>query len=219
MLTAELSEIKAHERERLSIGLHDEVAQPLAIAKMKLRALAPSLSTFDDDRIGSIIASVDQAIQATRTLTMELNTRMLAGPGLSVALRRLGERLMAEAGVDFEFQCEILSMQADQETGLMLFRAVRELLYNVVKHSGASRAALTITAQADAVQIVVQDNGRGFASTGAKPEFGRPGAFGLRSVHDQLAQADGTTEIFNVAGQGVRVVLTVPSLQRAAHTL
>jgi PAS domain S-box-containing protein len=209
-LTAELSEIKESERERFSIGLHDEVAQPLAVARLKLGALSVSLTGGERERITSIMASVDQAIQATRSLTMELNSRMLAGPGLTVALRRLGERMMAESDIEFEFSDEPLPVQPDQETSLTLFRAVRELLRNVVKHSGASRTKLVVAADTGTIRIAVQDNGHGFKEGNSREGVGRPGAFGLFSVHEQLTHLGGRLEIFNAVGEGARVVMTVP---------
>lgn len=209
-LTTELSEVKEHERERFSIGLHDEVAQPLAVARFKLGTLESGLNPLDRERIASIMASVDQAIQATRSLTMELNTRMLAGPGLTVALRRLGERLMAEGSIEFDFECDPLPFQPAPEASLAMFRAVRELLRNVVKHSGASQVKLTVSAGSEAIQIVVQDNGRGFRATGDQPGLGGPGAFGLFSIHEQLKHFGGRLEIFAAAGHGARVVLNLP---------
>jgi signal transduction histidine kinase len=216
LLTTELSEVKANEQERFSIGLHDEVAQPLAAARFKLALLAASLSAHERGPIASIVASLDQAIHATRSMTLQLNARMLAGPDLIVTLRELGERLMGEENIAFEFQCDAAPFQPDSDVSSTLFRAVRELLCNVAKHSGASRAKLTVAASNGSVTIGVEDNGQGFRSTDAHPGFGRPGAFGLFSIHEQLRHLGGRLEIFNVSDQGARVVVTLPLLSGTA---
>jgi len=219
LLTTELSEAKANEQERFSIGLHDEVSQPLAAARFKLAILEASLSAHERGSIATIVASLDQAIQATRAMTLQLNAPMLAGPDLIVTLRELGKRLMAAENIAFEFQCEAAPLQPDTDVSLTLFRAVRELLCNVAKHSGASRAKLTIAAENGTVRIGVEDNGQGFRSTDAHPGFGRPGAFGLFSIHEQLRHLGGRLEIFNVSDQGARVVLTLPVLSGTAASV
>ena len=85
--------------------------------------------------------------------------------------------------------------------------AFKEALQNVVKHSGASSLRLSISLEADTVQITLEDNGKGFAEGVTQPE-----ADGLRGMRDRLRQLGGRCDIVSSPGQGTRVTLRLPLL-------
>jgi signal transduction histidine kinase len=94
----------------------------------------------------------------------------------------------------------------------MLFRSVRELLANVVKHSQAQRVEVAMSRTEDQILIRFEDNGIGFAPD--KVEVGRnTGGFGLFSIRERLSQLGGSLEIDSSPGRGCRNVLRAPLIQ------
>jgi signal transduction histidine kinase len=89
---------------------------------------------------------------------------------------------------------------------ILLFNAVRELLFNVVKHAGTCEARLEVNTREDSLLIRVTDDGAGFDPTGGATDAG----YGLFSIRERLALFGGTLEIESSPGEGARFTLIAP---------
>ncbi|GEM_PF-6395518 len=97
---------------------------------------------------------LDQGIQTTRTLTFELGSPILYQLGLLVALQSLGEQLQARhPEIQVRVETTKQSIYLENETALVLFRSVRELLFNIEKH--AQPRHVSITAEKDKGQLCI----------------------------------------------------------------
>ncbi len=97
----------------------------------------------------------------------------------------------------------------------IVFRAVRELLVNVIKHAKAPTAKVSITQTGDQVRIDVEDSGVGF-DPAAAPNGQRSGAFGLFSVREQITRLGGELKIASGPQRGTVVSVSVPLQASAA---
>src|SRR3990172_8968492 len=97
--------------------------------------------------------------------------------------------------------------KADDETRYLLFRIVRELLMNIVKHAQASTVKICLAGNEDIMHIAVEDDGIGFdAIKGA----GRDSGFGLFSIQERVKRLGGYYAIDSRSGSGTKVILSVP---------
>ena len=212
-LAWETTKTEEAERRRIAATLHDHVGQMLIAMRMKLEGLSESGPTKKDTRVGELRALVDDVISATRTLTVELSPPILYEFGLFPALRWLGMTMIEPRGL--RFHCHIdAEARVDDESRLILFRAVRELLMNVVKHARAQSVAIRASeseAEADGqLRITVEDDGVGFDSS-ATGMAGRSNSFGLFSIRERLQYLGGSLVIDSGIGQGTRATLIVPA--------
>lgn len=197
------------ERRRIGAGLHDDVGQTLAIVKIKLGELCRSAAESGSaQKLEEICGLLDQAIRSTRTLNFELSSPVLYELGLGAALQELGEMMASRGGIQFHFRAERWR-DPGAELAIVLYRSVRELLFNVVKHARASNVRMAIDASGDQVRIAIEDDGVGFAAGGQV--FDASGGFGLFTVREQLIHAGGGLEIDSSPGKGTRVRLFAPS--------
>jgi len=199
------------ERRRIAQGLHDDVGQLLAIAGLKLGRLAETGAHCDVAALASEIRSlVDRAIRKTRSLTFELSSPVLYEFGLVAATASLCEQLGKESGVSFRVKVEREPIALDQDLGILLFRAVRELCLNVVKHAQALRAEVRLHADEDQIQIIVADDGQGFDPSERAQRFGPDKGFGLFAIRESFDQIGGSFEIKSSPGKGTRAALIAP---------
>jgi signal transduction histidine kinase len=98
----------------------------------------------------------------------------------------------------------------DNDVRSFLFRAVSELLINVVKHSGARRATITVTADDKTIRICVWDDGKGFDTSEIKSRGDSSDSFGLFSIRDRLSYVKGFMEIDSQPGKGAKITLIAP---------
>jgi signal transduction histidine kinase len=93
---------------------------------------------------------------------------------------------------------------------MLLFQLVRELLFNVVKHSGVAEASLMLTHDDDSLIICVADCGRGFDAQERPQPLLAGSGFGLYSVRERLALFGGQLIVESAPGKGVRATVLVP---------
>lgn len=105
----------------------------------------------------------------------------------------------------------------NETTRVLVFRAVRELLMNVVKHSGATEARVALSQGVASIHIVVEDNGRGFDTREVHTRSGPAGGFGLFDIRERLAHIGGRLDVSSKPGSGVRATMFVPLNQRGAR--
>jgi len=96
------------------------------------------------------------------------------------------------------------------ETQLLLFRIAQEALHNVGRHSGATRACLSLRSSGNRVRMVVQDNGRGFRLTGGLSELANRGKLGLLGMHERARLLGGSLEVRTAPGKGTTIMVELP---------
>jgi two-component system CheB/CheR fusion protein len=194
------------ERRRIAADLHDRIGQSLALAQLKLKSLGASGSerTLLDEAVGLLA----QSIIDTRTLIFDLSPPILYELGLEPALSWLAEDLGKRSGIHIESSDDGAPKPLDDATAGLLFRAVRELLTNVLKHARASTAKVSLRRARDQLEIDVEDDGVGFDAEAAPTPAVR--GFGLFSVREQISRLGGTLEVVSHPNSGTRVSLRLP---------
>ena len=206
-LTSALSLAEERERRRLAIGLHDRIGGVLALARVKLGELLPLRPPAEiKQRLEELNELVDSAIQATRSLTSELSSPLLYELGLQAAVEDLGQRMTSRNGLGFSFEADQRPKSLTDDTRIVLFRAVRELLVNVVKHARAQNVTMVVETVSDRIRIRLTDDGVGFDGSGV----GSRGGFGLFSVREQLNELGGRIEIDGGPGRGAQILVEAP---------
>jgi CheY-like chemotaxis protein/anti-sigma regulatory factor (Ser/Thr protein kinase) len=157
---------------------------------------------------------LDEAIEHARSLTRELSPPILQAGGLIPALDWLGKWMEEKHHLRVDVQTEADAVPDTEDLTLLFFQAVRELLFNVVKHAKVQAARVELTRQDGQIVICVADTGAGFDPSFLWVEGGVVGGFGLFSIRQRLELMGGRLDIASFPGQGSRITLLAP-LQRA----
>ena len=207
-IAAELSSAEERERRRIAAMLHEGLQQDLVALRYRIDNLVKGSfkGTADEEPIHELGVAIDDCVARTRELSYDLSPPA-ARSGLLPALkwisedsgRRFGLNVTVKAGPDTE--------RVNPALAAVLFRAVKELLLNVRKHSGASSAEITVTRVADRIEVGVSDGGHGFNA--AALTAGRT-SMGLRSIEEHLLFLGGDLDVASRPGGGCRVTLSVP---------
>jgi PAS domain S-box-containing protein len=196
------------QRHQLATSLHDGIGQILALARIKLSALRASLSqTGEDDRISDLQETLDEAISATRSLTMEISPPILFQIGLEAALEGLVETFRNRHGLPVTYREEGLHRPLSEETRIFLYQSTRELLMNALKHAHADTVVVSCEFRGKTIVITVTDDGIGFTA----PAPGRmPDSYGLFSIAERMHHIGAKVELASVPGQGTKIELVAP---------
>lgn len=211
-LASELSLVEEQERRRIAEGIHDCIGQTLAVAKIQLGILGDSLSSAAfAEKVQGVRKLIEEAIQYTRTLTFELSPPILYDLGFEAAVEWLCEQTQERYGIWFSFEDDKIPKQIGNEIRVILFKAVKELLVNIVKHANARKVKVTVQKNNGKIKISVLDDGIGFDIPSSETTFLRRNrGFGLFSTRERLEHLGGKFTVVSKPGHGTLVSLEAP---------
>jgi signal transduction histidine kinase len=153
---------------------------------------------------------IAESLNVTRSLTAELSPAILHRSGLAAALRWLGRWYEDRFALKVLVEAEEFA-GVDEETRVTLFRTVRELLFNVVKHARVTSARVQLERDGDGrARIVVSDDGVGFDPEAARAREGDGGNFGLFNVRERLEALGGRLGVDSAPGRGASFTIVGP---------
>ncbi len=210
-LAIELAHAEERERGRIAVELHDAVGQRLAHMRMGLGALMRMpLPAEGSKRIDEISGILDAAIEQLRSLTFRISPPVLQLVGFEAAVEALCEKFQEDFAIRVTFFNEAVQRTIGEELRGGLYRIVRELLFNAVKHARAKEIAVSVTDCAGGLAISVEDDGCGFDPS-LLFQCGEKGmSLGLFSVKERIEYLGGCMNIDSKPGKGTRVHLFVP---------
>jgi PAS domain S-box-containing protein len=212
-LSAELSLIEERERRLIARDLHDNLGQTLALAKIKLGALqafhsSVSISSSFQE-INSLLA---ESINYTRTLTWKVSPQILYTLPFLAAVEWLAEQLLSSNNISFEVVDDNRPKPLTDDSRVLLFKTVRELLMNIVKHAQATKVTILLRREADHLLIEVNDNGKGFNPEQQDLKPLAQHSYGLFSIQERLTYLEGELVILCPPSQGTQISIMAPLL-------
>ena len=216
ILTAELSAAEERERRRIAEILHEDLQQLLMAARVHFGMLCKVTDCGKRAPIEhEIVAILDRSFALTRSLSIELAPPVLYEDGLAAALQWLGTKTQKEHGVLIKVEADPFADPENGDLRVFLFRAVRELLLNALKHAGGSRVHLRSRRSKDGgkVCIIVTDHGPGFDHTTLEKR--RAGSTGLFNIRERVGTFGGEFHIQSAPGRGTQVTLAIPCVFRS----
>lgn len=216
-LASELTQAEQQERRRLAHVLHDHVQQFLVAAKLHVGVLRTHLSEgFLQESAEQADILLREALDTSRSLTVELSPPILHESGLAAGLEWLARSMLDKHGLEVDLSLP-MNGEAEPEaegTRIFLYEAARELLFNVVKHAGVPRARLRLARLNGDAEISVEDDGRGFDPGASLPDRLETAGFGLFSIQQRIESLGGSIRVEAAVGQGSRIAIRLPVDQR-----
>jgi PAS domain S-box-containing protein len=211
-LAAELTQTEQRERRRLAHILHDNLQQILVATKLQVSMMRGRMTkdAHRDDLL-QIEDLLNRSIDESRTLTVELSPPILYDAGLGRALEWLARRMHKEHGLTVTLDADPAAEPDGDDIRAFLFQAIREALFNIVKHAGVNHAtvAIHLSQTGDAV-IKITDQGHGFDLDAAQNRYSDGGGFGLFSIRERLEFLGGRMVVTSAPKSGTCIALYVP---------
>jgi len=214
-MAAELGHAEHRERRRLAKLLHDDLQQMLVAAKMGLRTLGRRDAMKLHDDVHALDELLDECIGTSRNLTHELSPPVLQIGTLADIFEWLAEWFGRKHGLEVVVDDQGDLPGVPEHLRAFLFRAVRELLFNVVKHSGKMEARLMLACRDDHLVVEVEDEGTNFDPRAVEVRLENPESFGLFTIQERLEALEGRLEFEATPEGGARFRLVVPIVECA----
>jgi signal transduction histidine kinase len=210
--------------------LHDGLGQNLLVIKhwasMAKRRLEPDSSASDlsprDSKGGdlSTLRALDEigeaaarSVDEVRDIAYNLRPYHLDEVGLTDAINSMIDKVAAASSIHFHVEIDDLDGLLPPESEINLYRIVQEGINNIVKHSGAAAADISIHRDSRIVDIVIKDNGKGFDAGAAR---NGEGGFGLVGIAERVRLLGAKQSIESLAGEGTTLNIIL-DLRKAGH--
>jgi signal transduction histidine kinase len=212
-----LAVVEERERREIAENLHDNVGQNLALALLQLAAAG---NAIDDaavkDQLEEIAEILSSAVRDIHELMFELSSLTLETLGLGAAIIEWVEHKIKP---QYGLVVDVVDKHDRDRIGhlqrVIMFRNVRELLTNVLKHAQADKATVLLEQEEGAIRVTVNDNGIGFNPEHMQRNVSPNGGLGLFSIEERLSDFDGSLVIESRAHYGTTIVMTAPHNETA----
>jgi signal transduction histidine kinase len=213
-LMAKLITAQEEERKRIARDLHDQLGQALSAMTMGMEAVERSLPPELDglrERLVRAKSLATRALEQTHELILDLRPVVLDDLGLIAAMRSYAEEHLVPRGVAVQVTLHGTTRRLPPELEITLFRIAQEAINNIANHAAAQHASIMIEFRDSLVQVVVEDDGRGFDPSAVFNSAENDRGFGLLGMQERAALAEGTFDIDSQPGRGTRITITMPA--------
>ena len=215
-LAVELIEAEEKERRRIADVLHNDLQQILASAKLYLQGVCEDLSAQPE--LKKVNDLLEESIKKSRSLSAELSPVIVYLSGLGAALKLLVSQMKEQFGLAVQLDTDEAYAIEDEALRVFFFRAVQELLFNIVKHSDVNNARVILSASDRLFAIRVSDQGRGFDPETLNDSNANRG-IGLLSLQVRAKAMGGSLLIESSPGEGCCFTLSVPFAGSKSNTV
>jgi PAS domain S-box-containing protein len=214
-LASELTVAEQKERRRLAEILHDDLQQVLVGTKYHLE-LAANWAGADQrivrmvEQAGALLA---EAVQKARSLSHELSPPTLRQQGLVSGLEWLARQMKEKHGLAVAVAWEGAVEPVSEAIGILVYKAVQEMLFNVAKHAGVREAEVRVRRNDNRLEVSVADRGKGFDPASVAPDR-EIRTFGLFNIRERAGLMGGRLDIQSEPGRGSTFVLHIPDREQ-----
>ncbi|UJH66664.1 sensor histidine kinase [Allomuricauda sp. SCSIO 65647] len=192
------------ERQKVAGELHDDLGSLMATIKLH----------FDNAKVGK----KDPALQNAQKLLEEAyikirgmahskNSGVMSDQGLLTAIKKMAQTITETNALEVKVEDFGMGERLENTLELSIFRMVQELVANAIKHADATKVNIQLTQHEDTLNIIVEDNGKGFDRS--KLDTNHSG-MGLTNTEKRVEHLGGGFTIDSIVGKGTSILIDIP---------
>ena len=211
-LSIRLSMIEEDQRRAMASQLHETIGQELFVMQLQLNAFGKSI---ENPALLALLEPINEQllkiIKETKDLTFDLSPLVLYDFGFQEALKVLGETIELKHNIHVQAYFEGAMDTFDDEIKAILYRNIKELIHNSVKHADAKNIIMRLKNSQSGLDVQLSDDGIGFDAVNYINETAFYDGFGLFDIKEKLNHLGGHLIIDSAPGQGTSISMQVPS--------
>jgi len=196
------------ERKRIAQDLHDRLGSMLSTVKHHFSAMETKITELRDQNMvqyNTAITLLDDAVREVRHISHDMLSGTLVKFGLSAALQDLKNSIEVPGKLAVELNLFGLDHRLDNEVEIAVYRIIQELVGNSLKHAQASEMTIQLTLSDDNLNVMVEDNGRGFDTKNITSD-----GIGLQNIYERIKRLNGTYHLDTAIERGTTFVIDIP---------
>lgn len=203
--------LEGQEKERVKIAndLHDNLGSLLATVKLNFNNLKQQQNNTIEDKyqlFEKTDSLIEEAYQKVRTIAHTKNAGVIANQGLLSAVKNIAKKVSIPGKLKVEVIPFGLEERLENSLEIAIFRMIQEILTNAIKHAKASEIIINLTQHDDSLNIIVEDNGKGFDPKTIDKKEG----MGLTNIEKKIEQMGGVFSIDSFEKRGTSIIIDIP---------
>lgn len=197
------------ERKRVAEDLHDNLGSILATLKLHFENLKINQETkkINQEKLFNKTETlIDEAYLKVRSIAHAKNAGVIANQGLLIAIQMMAEKISSADKIQIEVIDYGLDKRLENTLEITVFRIIQELITNIIKHANASEATINISVYDSSLNIIIEDNGKGFDVKTLNLKDG----MGISSIKTRVEHLEGTFKIDSTIGKGSSILIDIP---------
>jgi len=192
------------ERQKVANELHDDLGSLMATVKLHF----DNVKVDDKDpALKNAQKLLDEAYKKIRGMAHAKNSGVMANKGLLSAVEKMAKTINATNALKLTVEDFGLTERMENSLELTIFRIIQELIANIIKHSNATKANIQFTRHKENLNIIVEDNGKGFDISQVKRS---ENGMGLGTIEKRIEHLEGTFTVDSVKGKGTSILIDLP---------
>ena len=214
-LSSELLNAQEKERKLVAREIHDSIGSSLVPVKFKIDAAIKEVgenAPQTTSGLGGILPMLQETIEETRRLQMNLRPPMLDDLGILVTIRWFCRQYESTySAIRIMQKINVKEEEVPDSLKTVIFRILQEALNNSAKHSKASEVLLHISRIDRAIQLFIGDNGQGFDPSETHSRTGKTRRLGLVGMQERVELSGGSFAIESSIGKGTVIRASWPA--------
>ena len=204
---------KESERKQIAETLHDSVSALLSSANLHLQACKTQFNGKTPIEVDKSQSIINEASQKIRDLSHTLVSSILLKFGLSFAIKDIAEKFSnSELQIDHDTR---YIKRYDQRFEIKLYNIIQEFINNILKHSQASHALITLVEKNKKLILIIEDNGQGFD----KETIPEKDGLGINQIDARIQMMKGKFNIESGKGKGTKITIELPVFEKEPVTI
>lgn len=208
LITTQL-EVQENMFRHISQEIHDNIGLTLSLVKLRLNTLDLEEKEKATSQISSSIELLSESITQLKDISRSLNADIINSYGLIKALENELARIKDSSTISILFKIEGEPIYMDSQKELIIFRIIQEAFNNILKHSEAKNASLSLKYTTEDLHVYILDDGKGFSMT-TTDKFSNKGKAGMRNMEARSRMIRATMEISSNPGNGTLLQFIIP---------
>lgn len=192
------------ERSKVANELHDDLGSLMATVKLHFDNVKVDEK---DPAMKNAQALLEKAYQKIRGMAHAKNSGVMANQGLLPAIQKMARTINETNALEVTVEDFGLADRMENSLELTIFRILQELITNIIKHAQATKASIQFTQHDDKLNIIVEDDGKGFDMSLAKR---KESGMGLTTIEKRIEHLEGSFTVDSVLGKGTSILIDIP---------
>lgn len=192
------------ERQKVAGELHDDLGSLMATIKLHFDNVQVSQK---DPALQSARKLLEEAYQKVRGMAHHKHSGVMSDQGLLPAIKKMARTISETNALTVTVEDFGMGERMENSLELSIFRMIQELMANVIKHAEASQVTIQLTQHEENLNIIVEDNGKGFDRTKLNKE---QSGMGLTTIEKRVEHLEGNFTIDSVLGKGTSILIDIP---------